>query len=59
MDIFTAIANSKLGEYQKEIDDCNEKSGCDSKCCKTAQKKCELLRQHRKEMSRVRKMYEG
>lgn len=59
MDIFTAIANSKLGEYQKEIDDCNEKSGCDSKCCKAEQKKCELLKQHRKEMGRVRKMCES
>ena len=58
MDIFTAIANSKLGEYQKKIDTCNEKSGCDSKCNKTERKKCELLRQHAKEMGRVRKMYE-
>ena len=59
MDIFTAIKCSNLGKYQKQIDRCNHKSGCNSCCSKGDQERCRLLKQHSDEMERVRKMYEA
>ena len=37
---------TKLGKIQRQIDRCNGKSGCDSKCNKDFQRRCELLRKH-------------
>lgn len=53
MDIFTAIKNSNLGKYQKAIDRCNNKSGCNSFCGAGRQEQCEKLRRHSEELEKV------
>jgi hypothetical protein len=58
MDIVDAIKQSNLGKYQKAIDTCNKKNGCDSVCTKSQQKECPKLKAHSKEMSKVARMTE-
>jgi hypothetical protein len=52
-DIFEAIKNSNLGKYQKDIDKCNKKRGCNSMCTLEEQRGCPKLIRHSKEMSKI------
>jgi hypothetical protein len=54
MDIFTAIKNSNLGKYQKDIDRCNKKQGCDAICTKSEQEGCPKLKRHAEEMANLK-----
>lgn len=54
MDIFTAIKNSNLGKYQKAIDKCNKKNGCNTYCSLESQKNCEKLQKHREEIENLK-----
>jgi hypothetical protein len=54
MNIFTAIKCSNLGKYQKAIDKCNNKNGCNSCCSKETQKNCDKLINHRNEMANLK-----
>ena len=45
---------TQLEKFQKAIDTCNHKNGCDSKCCKDQQEKCEKLKAHRDRMDYCR-----
>lgn len=40
---------------QQEIDQCNQRHGCDSRCSKRQQKQCEKLRAHAERMEYCRK----
>jgi len=53
IDISQAITNSNLGKYQKTIDWCNKKKGCDYFCGQRKQKTCEKLKQHHQEMEKI------
>ena len=46
---------TQLGKIQKQIDRCNRKSGCDSKCSKSSQESCDLLRKHANRIAECRK----
>jgi hypothetical protein len=52
-DIFTAIKTSNSGKYQKAIDKCNNKRGCDAICTLDEQRGCPKLKRHSNEMSKV------
>jgi hypothetical protein len=54
MDIHEAIRNSNLGKYQKEIDRCNKKKGCNAFCSKEEQQGCPKLSRHTKEMANLK-----
>ena len=45
---------TKLKTLQKEIDTCNHKNGCDSKCSKEKQKECLKLKAHSARMEYCR-----
>lgn len=51
MNIFEAIATSNLGKYQKDIDKCNKKRGCNAFCSQEDQKGCPKLKRHSEEMA--------
>jgi len=54
MNIFEAIAASNLGKYQKDIDKCNKKKGCDAFCSSQEQQGCPKLQRHRDEMANLK-----
>ena len=55
--IMDAIKNSELGKYQRIIDRCNDKKGCNTHCSKLAQADCSKLKQHADEVTKLD--YEG
>jgi len=50
MNIMEAIEKSKLGKYQKEIDRCNSKKGCNT-CIVEEQGNCIKLKNHSDEVA--------
>ena len=45
------ILMTVLQKIQKEIDRCNGKCGCNSKCSRSQQEECYLLKKHRERIS--------
>jgi hypothetical protein len=54
MDIFEAIKKSNLGKYQKDIDRCNKKKGCDAVCTLEEQSGCPKLKRHTQERDNLK-----
>jgi len=54
MNIIEAIERSNLGKYQKIIDKCNRKKGCDKFCSKSEQEICIKLINHKKEIENLK-----
>ena len=45
---------TQLEKFQKSIDTCNHKNGCDSKCSKAEQERCPKLKAHTDRMEYCR-----
>lgn len=45
-----------LDKLQSDIDQCNQKRGCDAWCSKFEQKHCQKLRAHAERMAHCRKI---
>ena len=49
-----ATKTTPLQKIQKQIDRCNQKSGCNRHCSKRDQEQCRLLKEHRARMESCR-----